>query len=238
MKFGILGHGFVGKATMLGLKLPNDTIIHDLNLNTDRSILDNADTVFVCIPTNTHTDINILISEVEQLKADTVIIRSTLPIGTCERINKPCVIYMPEFLRERYWKTDCLNRPLIVGCNSEVPTWLKDDVDIVACSTTEAELVKMFSNNLAVMRIAFANTFYDLANSVDANYDAVKDMFLAVQPKQSYLDVPGFDNKQGFSGKCLPKDLDFLISTLDVQGINSTVFKEIKKLNKEWQNEG
>ena len=238
MKFGILGHGFVGKATMLGLRLPNDTIIHDLNLNTNRSILDDADVVFVCIPTNTQTDVNILISEIEQLKADTIIIRSTLPIGACERINKPCVIYMPEFLRERHWETDCLNRPLIVGCNSEVPTWLNDIYDIVTCSTKEAELVKMFSNNLAVMRIAFANTFYDLANSVDANYDAVKDMFLAVQPKQSYLDVPGFDNKQGFGGKCLPKDLDFLISTLDVHGMNSTVFKEIKKLNKVWQDEG
>ena len=72
-----------------------------------------------------------------------------------------------------------------------------------------------------------------IAPSIAINNDAVKDMFLAVQPKQSYLDVPGFDNKQGFGGKCLPKDLDFLISTLDVQGINSTVFKEIKKLNKE-----
>ena len=73
MKFGILGYGFVGKATVLGLRLPNDTIIHDLNLNTNRSILDDADVVFVCIPTNTQTDVNILISEIEQLKADTVI---------------------------------------------------------------------------------------------------------------------------------------------------------------------
>lgn len=235
MKFGILGHGFVGKATMLGLRLPDDTIIHDLNLNTNRSILDDADVVFACIPTNTQTDVNILISEIEQLKADTVIIRSTLPLGTCERINKPCVIYMPEFLRERHWETDCLNRPLIVGCNSEVPTWLNDIYDIVTCSTKEAELVKMFSNNLAVMRIAFANTFYDLANSVDANYDAVKDMFLAVQPKQSYLDVPGLDGKQGFAGKCLPKDLDFLISTMNSLDMNTNIFEQVKELNKGWR---
>ena len=232
MKFGILGHGFVGKATVLGLRLPDDTIIHDLNLNTNRSILDDADVVFVCIPTNTQTDVNILISEIEQLKADTVIIRSTLPIGACERINKPCVIYMPEFLRERHWETDCLNRPLIVECNSEVPTWLNDIYDIVACSTKEAELVKMFSNNLAVMRIAFANTFYDLANSVDANYDAVKDMFLAVQPKQSYLDVPGFDNKQGFGGKCLPKDSEGLLKVAEKYGIMMETLKAAVKANK------
>ena len=166
MKFGILGHGFVGKATMLGLRLPNDTIIHDLNLNTNRSILDDADVVFVCIPTNTQTDVNILISEIEQLKADTVIIRSTLPIGACERINKPCVIYMPEFLRERHWETDCLNRPLIVGCNSEVPTWLNDIYDIVTCSTKEAELIKMFSNNFAASATSGEETSTKLSQKV------------------------------------------------------------------------
>ena len=97
--FGILGYGFVGKATKLGLGLPDDTVIHDIAIGTDKSVLDSADTVFVCIPTNTDDDIDVLISEVQQLKADTVIIRSTLPLGTCKRINKSCVIYMPEFLQ-------------------------------------------------------------------------------------------------------------------------------------------
>jgi len=234
--FGILGYGFVGKATKLGLGLPDDTVIHDIKLGTDRSVLDNADTVFVCIPTNTKDDIDVLISEVEKLKADTVIIRSTLPLGTCKKINKSCLIYMPEFLRERHWKKDCLNRPLVVGCDSDIPTWLRYDEDIIVCSTAEAELVKMFSNNLAVIRIAFANIFYDLANSVDADYNNIKDMFLAVQPKQSYLDVPGHDGTRGFDGKCLPKDLDFLISTLNTHEINSNVFEQIKELNKGWRN--
>ena len=96
----------------------------------------------------------------------------------------------------------------------------------------------MYSNNFAVMRIAFANVFYDLSENVGADYSKVLDMYLDVQQDQTYMNVPGHDGTRGFSGKCLPKDLDFLISTLDVQGINSTVFKEIKKLNKEWQNEG
>lgn len=233
--FGILGYGFVGKATKLGLNLPDDTIIHDIAIGTDRSVLDSADTVFVCIPTNTDDDIDILISEVQQLKADTVIIRSTLPLGTCKRINKSCVIYMPEFLRERHWETDCLKRPLIVGIDGELPKWLQE-YDTLISSTTEAELVKMFSNNLGTMRIAFANIFYDLANNVDADYNIVKDMFLAVQPNQTYLDVPGFDGKRGFGGKCLPKDLDFLISTLNTLDINANIFEQIKELNKEWRN--
>lgn len=233
--FGILGYGFVGKATKLGLSLPDDTVIHDIAIGTDKSVLDSADTVFVCIPTNTDDDIDVLISEVQQLKADTVIIRSTLPLGTCKRINKSCVIYMPEFLRERHWETDCLKRPLIVGIDGELPKWLQE-YDTLISSTTEAELVKMFSNNLGTMRIAFANIFYDLANNVDADYNIVKDMFLSVQPNQTYLDVPGFDGKRGFGGKCLPKDLDFLISTLNTLDINANIFEQIKELNKEWRN--
>ena len=233
MKFGILGYGFVGKATELGLSLPNDTVIHDLKLNTDRTILDDADVVFVCIPTVTQNDIDTVISEIDQLKADTVIIRSTLPVGTCKKINKPCVIYMPEFMRERHWKTDCLKRPLIVGIEGDVPNWLEEQ-NIYKCSLTEAELVKMFNNNLAVAKIAFANVFYELAQKTNSDYDLVKDAFFKVVPDQTYMEVPGPAGGTGFGGKCLPKDLDFLIDTLDEYDINQNWFKHIRDLNKEW----
>ena len=78
----------------------------------------------------------------------------------------------------------------------------------------------MFSNNFAIMRIAFANVFYDLSESVGADYDNVLSMWQKVQQDQSYMEVPGHDGTRGFGGKCLPKDLDFLIETLDKQTLN------------------
>jgi UDPglucose 6-dehydrogenase len=114
-----------------------------------------------------------------------------------------------------------------------LPEWLLAE-HIYTCTTKEAELVKMYQNNLNVVKIAFANVFYDLAESVDADYDRVKNAFLKVQHDQTYLDVPGHDGTRGFGGKCLPKDLDFIIATLDTHNINQNWFKHIRDLNKEW----
>jgi len=51
------------------------------------------------------------------------------------------------------------------------------------------------------------------------------------------MDVPGHDGTRGFGGKCLPKDLDFLIETLDKHNINQNWFKHIRELNKKWTKE-
>jgi UDPglucose 6-dehydrogenase len=241
MKFGILGYGYVGKATHKGLLNNTNVIVHDTLLHTERTILKDADTVFVCIPTATQTDINIVISEIQQIQefnlSATFIIRSTLPLGSCERMQKEVgdIIYIPEFLRERHWETDCFKRPLVVGSdNKSLPQWLLDE-EIKTCSTKEAELIKMYSNSLNVTKIAFANVFYDLAESVGADYSKVLDMYLDVQHSQTYLDVPGHDRTRGFNGKCLPKDLDFLIDTLEDHNINQNWFKHIRELNKGWK---
>lgn len=241
MKFGILGYGYVGKATHLGLLNNQKCIVHDTIFESERSVLKDAGTIFVCIPTETQQDINTVISEIAQIQefnpSAIFVIRSTLPLGACERIQKYVgnIIYMPEFLRERYWDTDCLKRPLVVGCdNKELPQWLLDE-EIKTCSTIEAELIKMYSNNFAVMRIAFANVFYDLSENVGADYNKVLGMYLDVQQDQTYMEVPGHDGTRGFGGKCLPKDLDFLIETLDQHNIDQNWFKHIRELNKGWK---
>jgi len=242
MNFGILGYGYVGKATHKGVLKDQKAIVYDTMFDVEKEIIYKADTVFICIPTNTDEDIEIIIREIKDLQAHNsdvkIIIRSTLPLGACTKIQTEVgpIIYIPEFLRERYWDTDCLKRPLVVGCDVAdfLPNWLLQE-EIHECSTIEAELVKMFSNNFATLRIAFANVFYDLSQSVGADYDTVKDMFFKIQQDQTYMEVPGHDGGRGFSGKCLPKDLDFLINTLDTHNINQNWFKHIRELNKGWQ---
>jgi len=239
-KFGILGYGYVGKATHKGLLKDAKAIVYDIMFDISKEVIYEADTVFICIPTISETDIDIVISEIKDLTQHNsnveIIIRSTLPLGACERIQKEAgkIVYMPEFLRERYWDTDCFKRPLVVGSDNGIPQWLQDE-EIKICSTKEAELVKMYSNNFAVMRIAFANVFYDLAEDVGADYSKVLDMYLDIQQDQTYMEVPGHDGTRGFGGKCLPKDLDFLIETLDEKGIDQNWFKHIRELNKRWQ---
>lgn len=240
--FGILGYGYVGKATHFGLLKNESAIVHDQIFKSNRSDLLKADTVFICIPTSTQKDIKTLFDEIQFLtegnKDCQIVVRSTLPIGTCRQIEQNLgikILYIPEFLRERYWEEDCLRRPLIIGSdNLDIPSWLKND-DHVQCSLEEAEIVKMFSNNFAVVRIAFANLFYDVSQKYDANYDLIKQMFFKVAHNQTYMEVPGHDGTRGFGGKCLPKDLDFMIDTLDQNQLASSWLKNIKELNKQWQ---
>ena len=215
--------------------------MYDTSFDVEKEIIYSADTVFICIPTITDRDIDIIIDEIKDLQNKNhnveIVIRSTLPLGACEKIQSQIgtIIYIPEFLRERYWDTDCLKRPLVYGHDGQyVPQWLIHE-NFYHCTTKEAELVKMFANNFAVMRIAFANVFYDLAENVGADYQIVKDLFYKIQHDQTYMDVPGHDGTRGFGGKCLPKDLDFLINTLDKHSINQNWFKHIRELNKQWK---
>lgn len=241
-KIGILGYGYVGKATHRSLLSQSAVNIHDTLFGTSRTILKDDDIVFVCLPTSSYQDIEILKQEIKYLLDQNpftqIIIRSTLPIGSCCNIETEFgikLIYIPEFLRERFWEIDCLKRPLVVGHNgATLPQWLVDQ-EIIECSTAEAEIVKMYSNNFAVVRIAFANLFYDLSQTQKADHGKIVDIFKKVEHDQSYMQVPGHDGTRGFGGKCLPKDLDFLIDTLKENTIDNNWLVNIRTLNKQWQ---
>lgn len=239
MKYGILGYGYVGKATHLGLLQSQNCLIHDTNLGTNSEILNDADVVFVCIPTTTDSDVHNLIQEVCKLarsKNTQIVVRSTLPVGTCKTLKEISdIIYIPEFLRERFYETDCMNRPLVVGYDGErLPDWLSKE-ETIHVSTVEAELIKLFSNNYAVLTIAFANIFHELSTKMGADYDNVRKAYEIVRPDQSYLEVPGHDGKRGFGGKCLPKDLDFLTKILEQCNIDHELFDTVKRLNDTWR---
>jgi UDP-glucose 6-dehydrogenase len=240
--FGILGYGYVGRATHVGLLNNQPINVHDIILGTTLANLKDSEYVFVCIPTSTYQDIINLKNEVQHLVIQNpnvkIIIRSTLPIGTCNAIEKELgidLIYIPEFLRERFWEEDCLKRPLVVGhTNSQLPEWIKNE-KIYKCSHKEAEIVKIFSNTFAIMRIAFANLFYDLSQEMEADYETVNKIYSMIKHDQTYLEIPGPDGTRGFNGKCLPKDLDFFIDTLDANNIDSSWLKNIRENNKKWQ---
>jgi UDPglucose 6-dehydrogenase len=237
--FGIVGYGVVGKATHKSL-FPNDTpFVHDIKLHTDLNELKNCNVVFFCIPTDTEQDIVNLINNIKELKAlnnaALVVVRCTVPIGTCNQIQHEVgdeIIYLPEFLRDRCWEEDCLRRPLVVGVDSlKVPEFLIDQ-EFELCSLKEAETVKMFSNNLAALRITFANHFFDLCQKTNSDYNTVLDLYSKTCHSQSYLEANS--DLRGFGGKCLTKDLEFLIETFSKLQLSETLFTSIKKDNEAW----
>lgn len=239
MKLGIAGYGIVGKATHKGILNDVEVVIHDIARGTSIEDLYVCNYVFFCIPTDTDASIQLLLEEIKRLKAVNpscvIVIRSTVPVGTCasfEKVIGDKIYYMPEFLRERVWETDCLNRPVIVGSDRQaVPSWLQG-IDCIFCSLEEAEVIKMMSNNIAAARVVLANHFYELSKAVGADYSNVLDAYLQVNHDQNYLEVN--ENLRAFGGKCLPKDLDFLINSFERLNITQTYFTAMKEDNKLW----
>jgi GDP-mannose 6-dehydrogenase len=153
----------------------------------------------------------------------TVVLRSTVLPGTCERVLVPAlssenvaVAVNPEFMREGTSLHDFAHPPMtLVGCadqdTADVLRALYDDVDapFVHTDVKVAEMTKYVSNAFHALKICFANEIGDLCESLNVDAQEVMRTFVLdrkLNVSEAYL-RPGF----AFGGSCLPKDLRALV---------------------------
>lgn len=101
-----------------------------------------------------------------------IIIKSTLPVGYTESINEELKVsnisFSPEFLREgSALKDNLYPSRIIVGTrNKKIGikfaellkySALKENIQIIVMTPTEAESVKLFSNTYLAMRVSYFN---------------------------------------------------------------------------------
>tara|TARA_Y100000034_G_scaffold103692_1_gene129551 strand:+ start:24868 stop:25764 length:897 start_codon:yes stop_codon:yes gene_type:complete len=202
--------------------------------------------IFVCVPTpmkkNGAADTSIVESVVKQIVASTllyastkagpIVIKSTVPPGTTERLMKETgvgIIFNPEFLTEAASVDDFKNQDrIIIGGPRPWSNVVKNmyqkafpHVPTVKTSATTAEMVKYVTNTFLATKVAYANEISQICNLLDdVDYDkvieyATKDARLG----NSHWSVPGPDGRFGFGGSCFPKDLNALIAACeDLEG--------------------
>jgi UDPglucose 6-dehydrogenase len=178
--------------------------------------------------------------------AVTFIIKSTVPVGTADRVRELLtglmkhpfdVVSNPEFLKEGAAIDDFL-RPDRIVCGVGTPDARKLMEDLYAplvrtgkpilfMDNRSAELCKYAANAFLATRISFINEIAALCDRVGADVDAVRRGAGADSRIGTRFFFPG----AGYGGSCFPKDVRALVDTARGAGLDLQVVQAVEAVN-------
>lgn len=153
-----------------------------------------------------------------------LVIKSTVPPGTCDRIAEALhsdapgsgivdVVHNPEFLRQGSAVRDFLHPDrIVVGCGTDEgkrrmrQLYAELDAPVVWCDRTSAELIKYAANAFLATKISFANMIADLSGKLGARVDEV----LSGVGLDRRISPHFLKSGAGYGGSCFPKDMKAL----------------------------
>jgi len=270
-KIGIIGQGFVGNSVKEGLRGFFDVRTFDINgkctENSLFELIEQVSETFLCLPTpmkksgecdlsivnNSLSEINSIVKSLNK-KDFIVIIKSTIPPGTTEKLNSEYeninIIFNPEFLTEANAVEDFKNQNRIIlggerPYTSKVKTIFEKafpNVPIIKTSSTIAEMIKYVTNTFLATKLSFANEIYQICESINIDYDKVIE-YAKYDDRlgNSHWSVPGHDGDFGFGGHCFPKDISALKFLTDNLKVDSTMLSAVieknnkVRINKDWE---
>ena len=216
------------RKSYLNEPLISEFLEKDLDLkavSTYEELTDSFDAIFIALPTPYSDEIlgfdtSIITNELEKINklrlSDTVVIKSTVPIGFCagekEKYDAFDIIFSPEFSREGLSLQDTLNpERIILGGETKrniiekiyKDCISKDDILFLRVSSCEAEAIKLFANSYLAMRVAFFNELDNFALSNNMSSKSLLEGVCSDSRIGNFYNNPSF----GYGGYCLPKDI-------------------------------
>ena len=258
MKLGVVGQGFVGTAVTEVMSNYYEVNTFDIKQECTCDSLNDlvkiSDVIFVCVPTPMNKDgscyIGIVEDVVKQINSISsndnkiIVMKSTVPPGTTERLNKEYkyvkVVFNPEFLTEANFIDDFKNQDrIIIGGPRPATTKVRQlysaafpETPIVKTGSTTAEMVKYMTNSFLATKISFANEIKLISDKLGIDYDKVVEYATYDERLgKSHWSVPGPDGHYGFGGSCFPKDINALIKVAEKMDIPTNVLSSVWDTN-------
>ena len=185
-----------------------------------------------------HENLITLVKDLVNKNVKTILLRSTLEIGTCSKLDKlfgkKCnFIFAPERTIEGKAIEELLKLPQIVACKNEECRNIVEkcfsplNIEIIFTEIwEEAELAKLVCNVYRDYNFSFSNLLTRITSELDLDTSSLVKLV-----SSNYERVPKF--KPGpVSGPCLSKDSIILSNSISDKSVKS-VLKNTRKINQE-----
>ena len=261
MKIGIIGNGFVGKATNQLKCKDIEILAYDINPELCEPIglqlvdMNQCEIIFVSVPTPMSNDGSCYTNIIESVFNDLekinykgfIVLRSTVPVGTSDRLN---CYFMPEFLTEKNFINDFIqNKDWFFGLlNTTRDEEFKIKIqqlfqyafdnnrieynNLHFLTNKGAEMIKLFKNCFLATKVSFCNEIYQFCKLKDVDYETVRH-FATLDDRilGGHTKVPGHDGRNGFGGTCFPKDTSSLRYEMQNVGMKPYILDAIIERN-------
>lgn len=256
----VIGYGYVGKAVANFFGDHFHVLIYDtanpIISATQGEINKKADLAIISVPTpmgkTGSADLSAIYSTLGWLTTPLVLIKSTIPPGTTTALSakyKKDIAFSPEYIGEGhyqvpFWKgyPDPLDMKkhefVIIGGTKKTvarillffKTVLGAEAKYFQTDSTTAELVKYTENSFLATKVTFCNEMYDIAKSFGVDYNELRELWL-LDGRVGRSHTIVFEDKRGFGGKCLPKDVNALVKAAAKAGKEATLLKAVLSVN-------
>jgi UDPglucose 6-dehydrogenase len=181
-------------------------------------------------------------------KGAVVVLKSTVPVGTIEKLQKKFprikLLFNPEFLSEATCDEDFRHPDRqVVGYTAKsfgqaikVLNTLPPSAYDVIVPSKEAELLKYMNNLRGMIEVMESNHYWEVCEKEGLDYERVTKAALAAKwvgaPMGRHYRRIFHNDFRGFGGKCFPKDINAWLEYCRKRGINSTLMGAVRKMNR------
>lgn len=250
MKILICGYGNIGyhiAQELLNLDLCYDAYDIQVYDKYNQAICDEHlfnieyDFVFICVPTDNNNMDSCNTNEVEEVlskvKANTIVLKSAVPIGFCEQLGIKNLVYSPEYWGTTIHSSETPNFSILGGnpeythTAADLYSKIKDgSYRFIFTDYKTAELAKYMENCFIALKVTFCNEFAEVAEKYGVNYHEFRECWLAdkrVSPSHTFA----FKDQPYYDSHCLNKDIPAFINQCNIDGISVPLMQMVEMIN-------